>query len=129
MFLYDSDVLIDFLRGAEPAASYVRDDLLRGRVCVSAMTVFELRAGARSERQQQAVEALLAATQIVPVDGAIAKMAGDWFRDLKAKGQETGAADCLIGATCATADALLVTRNRRHFERMPEVKLSRLAGG
>lgn len=129
MFIYDSDVLIDFLRGAEPAASYVRDDLLRGRVCVSAMTVFELRAGARSERQQQAVDALLAATQVVPVDSVVAKLAGDWFRDLKGKGQQTGVADCLIGATCALQDALLVTRNRRHFDRMPEIKLSRLAGG
>lgn len=129
MFVYDSDVLIDFLRGAEPAASHVHDDLLRGRVCVSAMTVFELRAGARSERQQQAVEALLAATQVVPIDGPIAKLAGDWFRELKSTGQETGAADCLIGATCVLHDALLVTRNRRHFERMPSVKLRRLAQG
>jgi len=127
MFLYDSDVLIDFLRGAEPAASHLREDLLRGRVCVSAMTVFELRAGARSARQQQAVETLLAAIQVVPIDSAVAWRAGDVFRDLKATGQEVGAADCLIGATCLAHDALLVTRNRRHFERMPGVKLSRLA--
>lgn len=127
MFLYDSDVLIDFLRGAEPAATYVRDDLLRGRVCVSAMTVFELRSGARSAHQQQAVEALLAATQVLPIDGAVATLAGDWFRDLKAGGQEVGAADCLIGATCSVHEAQLVTRNQRHFKRMPAVRLSGLA--
>lgn len=127
MLLYDSDVLIDFLRGAEPAATYVRDDLLRGRVCVSAMTVFELRSGARSARQQQAVEALLAATQVVAMDGAVASLAGDWFRDLKASGQEVGAADCLIGATCSIHRAQLVTRNQRHFKRMPSVMLSSLA--
>ena len=119
--------MIDFLRGAEHAATYVRDDLLRGRVCVSAMTVFELRSGARSARQQQAVEALLAATQVVAIDGAVASLAGDWFRDLKAGGQQVGAADCLIGATCSIHQAQLVTRNQRHFKRMSSVMLSSLA--
>lgn len=129
MLLYDSDVLIDFLRGAEPMASQIREELLRGRVAVSAMTVFELQAGARSPRQQEVVATLLAAVQVVPVDAGVAVAAGSWFRDLKAGGQETGAADCLIGATCAQLGAELVTRNRRHFERMPAVRLWPRGGG
>lgn len=99
------------------------DDRQRGRVAVSAMTVFELQAGARSPRQQDVVATLLAAVQVLPVDADVAVAAGCWFRDLKARGQETGAADCLIGATCAEHGAELVTRHRRHFERMPAVRL------
>ncbi len=124
MFLFDSDVLIDFLRGAEPAAGRVAFELEHAAVAVSAVTAFELTAGALSVRQQAAVETLLAATPVVPVSVEVALLAGKIFRDLKASGQEIGMADCLIGATCIVQRTLLVTRNRKQFERIPGLKLT-----
>ncbi|MBI5610199.1 MAG: type II toxin-antitoxin system VapC family toxin [Deltaproteobacteria bacterium] len=127
MFLFDSDVLIDFLRGAEPVAKRVAFELEHANVAVSAVTAFELTAGAVSVRQRAAVETLLEATPIVPVSADVAMLAGKIFRELKAAGQEIGMADCLIGATCVAQRLLLVTRNRKHFERIPGIKLTIMA--
>ena len=99
MMVFDSDVLIDFLRGAQPGADRLATELERGDVTVSALTCFELHVGAHSARQQAAVEALLAAATVLPVSREIAVHGGQIFRDLKGSGREIGMADCLIAAT------------------------------
>jgi len=124
MFIFDSDVLIDFLRGGNDSGKRVAFELEHGNVSVSAITAFELEAGAFSVRQQAAIQTLLAATPIVPVSAEVAIRAGKIFRELKASGQEIGMADCLIGATCIEQDTVLVTRNHKHFKRIPGLHLS-----
>jgi tRNA(fMet)-specific endonuclease VapC len=44
--------------------------------------------------------------------------------DLRRSGQLIGDLDTLIAATAYVADARLVTRNRKHFERIPGVTLA-----
>lgn len=124
MFIFDSDVLIDFLRGGNESGARVAFELEHGFVAVSAITAFELEAGASSVRQQAAVQTLLAATPIIPVTAEVARRAGQIFRQLKATGQEIAMADCLVGASCLEQDTLLVTMNIKTFSRIPGLKLT-----
>jgi predicted nucleic acid-binding protein len=56
-----------------------------------------------------------------------AQLAAGIRLQLEAQGQTIGMADYMIAAVCLANDAVLLTRNRKHFERIEGLKLSRLA--
>lgn len=114
----DSDVLIDALRGREPAATRVVEEVQSGRLATTAVTAFELLSGAREERARSAVEALLATLTILPLDEAASRAAAEVQCRLEAEGVPIGMADYLIAGICLSRSAVLLTRNRRHFERV-----------
>ena len=127
MKVADTDVLSDFLRGAEPAASRVAEALEAGAALATTITRFELLAGARGKRQRAAVEALLAALPALPLDTAAADRAAGVRRELESRGDGIGMADSLIAGIVLTHGAQLLTRNRRHFERVPGLTVVDLA--
>jgi predicted nucleic acid-binding protein len=122
----DSEVLIDALRGREPAKSRIRRELATGALATTAITVFELLSGAGSDRARRQVEALLAAFRVVPVDEAAGRAAARIRRDLEADGRPMGIADYLIAGACVAHSAALLTRNRTHFGRVSGLTVSSL---
>jgi len=122
VFVADTDVLVDFLRGLGKAGR-VRLELQTGRLCTTSITAFELWAGARSQQEISAVETLLGATSILPLDPSSARRAGEIQRDLVRGGAGIGMADALISGICLEHDAILLTRNRRHYERVRGLRL------
>jgi predicted nucleic acid-binding protein len=126
MIVADTDVLIDALRGREPAASRVVTALTEGTLATTAITAFELRSGARTAEEIDLVEALLAGLPVLPFDDGAAKAAGSCRRGLEALGSTIGMGDYLIAGICLSRGAPLLTRNRKHFERVPELLLGML---
>ncbi|MGH9783330.1 MAG: VapC toxin family PIN domain ribonuclease, partial [Terriglobia bacterium] len=61
MTIADTDVLIDFMAGHEPAARRVALELERGSLRTTVVTRFELFCGARNARQEADIRQLLAA--------------------------------------------------------------------
>ncbi|MGH7480862.1 MAG: type II toxin-antitoxin system VapC family toxin, partial [Longimicrobiales bacterium] len=98
--------------------------LLAGTLATTAITAFELRSGARAARVAEAIEALLGALEILPFDAASAERAAGARRALEARGETIGMADYLIAGVCLSRSADLLTRNRKHFERVPELVLA-----
>ncbi|HPC84580.1 MAG TPA: type II toxin-antitoxin system VapC family toxin [Thermoanaerobaculaceae bacterium] len=120
----DTDVLIDFLRGHEPMAGRIALELERGWIATTAVTRFELKAGARGGAQQALVDTLLAALPVMPLDGEAADRAAEVRRHLEQQGAPIGMADSLIAGIVIRHGRVLLTRNRRHFERVPGLALS-----
>lgn len=123
MFIADTDVLIDFLRGVGEAERIVIE-LGTGRLCITAITAFELWAGSKSPQQLAAVESLLAAVTVLPLDISSARRAGEVRRDLERGGRTIGMADSLIAGIALNHEAILITRNRKHYDRVPGLKLT-----
>ena len=123
MFIADTDVLIDFLRGSGEAGR-IEIELGTGRLCTTAVTAFELWAGAKTPRQRAVVESLLGALTILPLDAGSACRAGEVHRELVRAGLAVGMADSLIAAIALEHDAILITRSRKHYGRVPGLKLS-----
>lgn len=115
MIVADSDVLIDFLRGGG-AADVVETLIGRGRLATTAISVFELEAGVRDQKQERLVANLLSALEILSVDSSSARRAGQLHRALARKGATIPQADCLIAGICLEIGGALLTRNRRHFQ-------------
>lgn len=103
----DSDVLIDYLQGL-PAA---REELARYRrpLC-SIISFMELLAGARTDAERHAAEALLASLGRVELTEPVARRAVELRKTLRLK-----LPDAIVLASAETEGCILVTRNTRDF--------------
>lgn len=124
MIIADTDVLIDFLHGRGPQVEQVEFELRNAFLGTTAITAFELEAGALTPRHQAAIDDLLGAVAVLPLSRDAARRAGEIHRKLKAAGHGLPMADCLIAAICLTENATLLTRNRKRFERVDGLRLS-----
>jgi predicted nucleic acid-binding protein len=118
MIIADSDVLIDALRGRPSARARIAEALAAGTLATTAVTAFELRSGADSDRARAAIGLLLAPLEILPFDQAAAGAAARIRRELESNGQPIGMADYMIAGICLVRSAALLTRNRAHFGRV-----------
>jgi tRNA(fMet)-specific endonuclease VapC len=121
--LADTDVLIDFLKG-KGEAQRVADALTNQELFTSAISAFELYSGAKSEKQIHAVEALLQAMVVFPLSMDAARRAGHIRRNLDRDGKTVPMADSLIAGICLEQKLTLLTRNKKHFERIPNLNLA-----
>jgi predicted nucleic acid-binding protein len=116
--LFDTDVLIDFLRFQTDAVSYLNSRT--ERLLVSAITVAELYTGVRVGRETTELVALLGILEVISVDRDTAEMAGR-FRQTYRKSHHLDITDALIAATAVREGATLVTLNRKHFPMIPNL--------
>ena len=124
MIVVDSDVLIDALRGREPARSRFAEGLGQGSLATTAVNAFELRSGARSAQQEAKIEDLLGPLALLPFDDGAARAAATARRELERRGETIGMGDYLIAGVCLAQRAILLTRNREHFARVPGLALA-----
>ena len=124
MIIADSDVLIDFLRGRGEGARRVAIELETRSFGTTAITAFEIRSGARTARQKKSVDTLFEAMTILSFGPEEARIAAEIRLQIESQGQPIGMADYMIAAVCIAANGVLLTRNRKHFERIKALKLS-----
>ena len=124
MIIIETDVLIDFLSDHQPGAKWVEDALQRGSAATTAITRFELLSGARTTRQQSTIVKLLDTIPTLSLDQEKADRAAEVRRTLEAKGITIGMGDSLIAGIAIHHNGRLLTRNRRHFERVPDLLLA-----
>jgi tRNA(fMet)-specific endonuclease VapC len=123
MMIADTDVLIDFLQGAQAVSARTALELDHGQLATTAITRFELLAGARTARQQTIIGQLLAALPCLPVEAQSADRAAEVRRALERQGLSIGMGNSLIAGIVLADRGVLLTRNRRHFDRVPSLAL------
>jgi toxin FitB len=114
--LFDTDVFVDHLRGARRLSAG------QDTIWYSVVTRCELFAGSRVDEDQ--VGFLLSPFIEAAVDRKIAQRAGRLKRLIG-----TRIADALIAATALEYGFALVTRNVRHFERIPDLRVQEPSSG
>ena len=124
MTIADTDVLIDFLKGKGEIAEIVAAELQRGTLQTTVVTRFELLAGARTPRQLETLQQLLGAMPALSVDPAAADRAAKVRRTLESRGEPIGMGDSLIAGIVLQHGGTLLTRNRRHFERVEGLRVA-----
>jgi predicted nucleic acid-binding protein len=116
--LFDTDVLIDYLRGVEKAVTCLENH--PGQLLISAIVVAELFAGVREGAERDKLNAFIRAFEILPVDGSVAELGGLFRRDYR-KSHNTGLADALIAATAKRHNTSLVTSNTKHYPMLSNI--------
>lgn len=124
--LVDTDWIIDCLRGRGDTAQTLVD-LAPAGLAVSVITYGELFQGtyyARDARTSlRGLRSFLRGKRLIPLNRAIAERYGIIRGDLSSRGLTVGDADLLIAATALHHDLTLVTRNSRHFSRIPGLRI------
>lgn len=120
----DADVLIDHLRDAGPGRELVDRLAATSGFRVTAIAAFELALGSSYAHDPAPVDALLAEA-CLPMTRAAGLRAGVLLRELRAEGREIEMRDAMQAGICLEARAPLVTRNMRHYARVPGLLVTR----
>ena len=123
-FCFDTDVLIELLRGNEDIVARLRVLPEDARLCITHMAAYELLRGvyvAGDAEQCQRVMQFIAQFTFVEQTAATDRLAAEWWARLRALGTPLPDADLIIAACSASAGATLITRNRKHFSRIPGI--------
>lgn len=129
MFLFDTNVLSELVRKRpDPGLRRRLSELPRSASFASEVTLFEMRYGAM-RRDDAAVfwgqlqEQILPTVDWLPVDRAVLLRGADLAADLESKGTVIGNEDCWIAATAIEHRLTVITRNIRHFSRIPGLRV------
>ena len=117
--LLDTCVLIDLLRRDERAEQAVL--ALGERPCVCAVSAMELHAGARSQKEERRIDAVLAAFRSVAIDNDVFRRAGSLLRHYRAS-HGLDISDALVAATAEHHGLVLATLNVKHFPMFKRLK-------
>lgn len=113
----DTDILVDDVRWGTNALEIA---FVRYNCVMTAISLYELRAGLRhSERQVDVVQRLQRVMDVLPFGPQAAEQAAHIWQLLSTQGHAIGLPDTLIAGTCLAEKLPLLTRNTRHFERVP----------
>jgi predicted nucleic acid-binding protein len=110
--LVDTDVMVDFLQGAESAVELINSHSTS--VMLSSLTVAELHACVRGQAESDILERLLSLFEIVPVSADVAAEAGRLKRDYE-KGSGIGLSHAIIAVTAMSQRAELKTRQVHRY--------------
>ena len=110
--------LVDYYHGRSGVLPYL-DAILEGQAtgAFSTITELELWQGIRPGEEERH-DALLALLERVPLDGAIARRAGQLRRQVGL--ERLSLPDAAIAASAELADCTLLTRNARDFEALAD---------
>jgi len=94
---------------------------LEHKVCLSAVSLFELIAGVSGTKRLTQIDALCSIIPIVAVTELAARKAGEFYTSLKEQGLLIGNEDLLLAGTAHDLNLPLLTRNHKHFSRIREL--------
>lgn len=127
-YLVDTDWLIDASANVSRVVRTL-DHLSAEGLAVSIITVAEIYEGAFGlpdpDAALAAFHAFLAGYPVVPLDEDIMLAFARTRSRMRRQGELIPDFDLLIAATAIVHDLTLLTRNLRHFERIPELRIYR----
>ncbi len=129
MILADTDILVGFLQGDDPAASRVQVELEHGNLITTSINRFELLSAAKSARQVRMIRQLLDALPCVDIDHETADGAAELHRSFAQSEHPLSMNVCMIATVAISEKALLMTGNRAAFEQIPDLAFASVAEG
>ena len=121
-YCIDSDILIDYLRGFEEARRFLIRASRETILLISIVSVVEIYAGkdTRDIEKKRLIDEFFGNFQIIDLSFPVAKRAGELRRDL-----QKPFADMIIAASSLESNAILVTKNNKHFQGINRLKVLR----
>ena len=133
MALLDTTLLIDLMREAKKRTPgrairklhelVQRDEPLRVSLFIVGELYVGVAKGTRPKRKRKAVETCLQPFEIIPFERSTAEIFGSVVGKLEQQGLPISDMDALIAATTLELGEPLVTRNPKHFQRIPGIQV------
>ena len=123
IIMVDTSVLIDFYRKSDKANSLWIALVKQGyEFVISAITKYEIFSGA-TQSQLEFWNSVLQAIVVIPLDEASVDIAVHINANLKQKRKQIDLADLFIAATAISNDFPFATLNKKHFNRIDELRI------
>lgn len=117
--LIDSSVIIEYFRKEKKEKASLYKLFQHGHnLFISALTVYELLCGAKSDRLQHDTEKILTLFDIIDFGPAEAAKASQLYKQLKIQNKIIETIDILIVATALSHELKIATLNTTHFNRI-----------
>ncbi len=128
MVCFDTSFVIDFLRGDKEAISKVVNFKEMGQIMsIASPTLIELvssaQLGIKKNQEKNKILRFVSSVNVLPLDKDSAFLAGEIEGDLIMMGEKIGDTDVMIGAIALKNNELLLTRNKKHFNKIPRLKI------
>lgn len=119
--IFDTDVLIWFMRGNEKAIEAVVNEI---PFSISAVTYMELIKGVRNKQELTQIKKSFKkmGVQVIPINESVSNIAIS-FVEKYTLGHSVELADALIAGTCIENDEVLFTANDKHYKAITGLKL------
>lgn len=119
-YLVDTDVLIDVSRNNEAAIDFL--DQLDDSWSLSIITALELIVGVRNKKEVTRIDQLVAVYSAIPLTAEIGNSSYGLLRQF-ARSHGLRLFDSLIAATAMEGNLTLVTKNKKHFQMISNLRL------
>jgi predicted nucleic acid-binding protein len=124
----DTSFLIDIINGDEDAAATLelleRENRPEKIAAITSLELYEgIECSQKPADEKQAVLRVLDSKHVIPADHSIMKHAGELSGRLVSEGQRIDREDCIIAATAIQENEPVLTRNRSHFDRVPNLEV------
>ena len=125
-YLFDTSIIVNIFRGKKEEQKIMED--LEGErtssfVCLAELYEGVARSQNRQEEENNLVKFFSRLNNVFGIDNEVAKKFGEVRSALKKSGNVIEDMDILIAATCITYNQILITHNKKHFSRIPELKI------
>jgi len=121
MYLIDSDVLIDYLKGKDLILKKIVG-LEGGLWSTSIICVAEILEGV-PKKNGEMVRKMLKDMKVYEIDWMVAETFARVRKDLREKGSLIENMDLLVASTCIANNLVLITNNKKHFSRIKGLKI------
>lgn len=125
-YLIDTDWIIDYLSGVEETIKKLSEFRARG-IGISVISLAELYEGVYYSTDpaasEKGVKDFLEEIPVLGISEQICKLFGNERGRLRKKGKLIGDFDLMIAATCLNHDLILLSNNRKHYERVKDLQI------
>lgn len=127
MVCLETSFLVDLIRGKKEVESLF-EQLIESEeiITIASPSLMEVMSTAslnKKKNEKEEIISILSSIIILPLDKESAIKAGEIESELIMAGEIIGDADIMIAAIALQNNETLITRNKKHFEKIPGLKL------
>jgi tRNA(fMet)-specific endonuclease VapC len=118
----DTDIIINSLKSKEFGKKLLKLKKQGVSLHTTTINTFELFKGVR-EKERESLENFFSGLKILDFDIKASEKASQIFNNLKKQGNNLDLADIMIASIAIVNNQALLTENKKHFKRIPELTL------
>jgi len=120
--MVDTDVLIDLSRHVLECMDFFDGLSEEATICISVISEMEILAGCRNKSEQETAKTFMEDFAVLPIEGNDSMSASNLYARFHLS-HGVGVLDCLIASTAISRKVDFFSRNQKHFEMFPDIRL------
>jgi predicted nucleic acid-binding protein len=119
----DTGIFIEHLRAKDKTSTTLFRLSDEPELFISAVSLYELYMGATTKEKMEDVKNITEDLSILPFTDEVALKAGEIYHHLRTTNKIIEFRDIFIAATCLTFNLPIATLNKKHFERIDQLRI------